>query len=191
MAGRQALPSSNFSHTNPLNISETWTATKLYISMLQISNLAVSTYFFLLFPFLVFTKCQVFSLRVGRSRGPVLQSAFPWVSPKEALIRLPELNFRSAHSGRAASDSRRITECWDSWSWTEGQGPAGWKRPRRQGAWVPAARTRQRLQQWAGPACTASTRLVSSPSGFPKANFSFNLWPAMCGVIRRNWHWPL
>ena len=33
-------------------------------------KLGSSTYFFLLFPFLVFTKCQVLDLRVGRSRDP-------------------------------------------------------------------------------------------------------------------------
>ena len=34
-------PPATFSHTNPLNISEIWTATKFYIPMLQTSNLAV------------------------------------------------------------------------------------------------------------------------------------------------------
>ena len=33
-------------------------------------KLSSSTYFLLLFPFLVFTKCQVLDLRVGRSRDP-------------------------------------------------------------------------------------------------------------------------
>ena len=36
-------------------------------------KLGSSTYFFLLFPFLVFTKCQVLNLRVGRPRDQVLQ----------------------------------------------------------------------------------------------------------------------
>ena len=46
-------------------ISDTSTATKFYIPMLQTSNLAVLLMFFLLFPFLAFTKCQVLNLRVG------------------------------------------------------------------------------------------------------------------------------
>ena len=69
-------PPATFSHTNPLNISEIWTATKFYIPMLQTSNLAVSTYFFLLFPFLVVTKSQVLNVRMGRSRNPLLQKAY-------------------------------------------------------------------------------------------------------------------
>ena len=75
MAGGQALPSSNFSHTNPLNISEIWTATKFYISMLQPQTWQVYI-FFLLFPFLVFTKSQVLHLRMGRSHGPLLRKAY-------------------------------------------------------------------------------------------------------------------
>ena len=43
--------------------------------MLQTSNLAVLLIFFLLFLFLVLTKCQVLNLRVGRSRDQVLQRA--------------------------------------------------------------------------------------------------------------------
>ena len=38
-------------------------------------KLGSSTYFFLLFPFLAFTKCQVLNLSVGRSRDQVLQRA--------------------------------------------------------------------------------------------------------------------
>ena len=38
-------------------------------------KLGSSTYFFLLFPFLVFTKSQVLHLRVGWSRDPLLQKA--------------------------------------------------------------------------------------------------------------------
>ena len=52
------------SHTNPLNISII-----LYSNATDI-KLGSSTYFFLLFPFLVFTKCQVLNLRVSRSRDP-------------------------------------------------------------------------------------------------------------------------
>ena len=40
-ATRKPCPPANFCNTNPLNISEIWTATKFYISMLQTSNLAV------------------------------------------------------------------------------------------------------------------------------------------------------
>ena len=57
-----------FSHTNPL--SEIWTATTFYIWMLQTSNLAVLL-IFLLFSFLVFTKCQVLNFWVARSRDQV------------------------------------------------------------------------------------------------------------------------
>ena len=39
-------------------------------------KLGSSTYFFLLFPFLVFTKSQVLHLRVGRSRDPLLQKTY-------------------------------------------------------------------------------------------------------------------
>ena len=60
-----------FCHTNPLNISEIWTAIKPYISILQTSNLAVLLIFFLLFPFLAF----------GRSSDPLLQTkAYCYIS---------------------------------------------------------------------------------------------------------------
>ena len=39
-------------------------------------QLGSSTYVFLLFSFLVFTKCQVLNLRVGRSHDQVLQRAY-------------------------------------------------------------------------------------------------------------------
>ena len=39
-------------------------------------KLGSSTYFFLLFPFLVFTKSQVLHLRVCRSRDPLLQKTY-------------------------------------------------------------------------------------------------------------------
>ena len=44
--------------------------------MLQTSNLAVLLIFFLLFLFLVLTKCQVLNLTVGRSCNQVLQRAY-------------------------------------------------------------------------------------------------------------------
>ena len=44
--------------------------------MLQTSNLAVLLIFFLLFLFLVLTKCQVLNLTVGRSCDQVLQIAY-------------------------------------------------------------------------------------------------------------------
>ena len=43
--------------------------------MIQISNMVVLLIYFLLFPFLVFTKPQVLNLRMGRSRDPLLQKA--------------------------------------------------------------------------------------------------------------------
>ena len=53
VAGAQGLPSSNVFHTNPFNISVTFsTAAKFYILMVQTSNFSV-------FSFLVFRKCQV------------------------------------------------------------------------------------------------------------------------------------
>ena len=56
------------SHTNLLNIYESSTAPKsLYFN--ADLKLGSSTYFCLLFPFLVFTKSQVVNLRVGRSRA--------------------------------------------------------------------------------------------------------------------------
>ena len=58
-------PPATFSHTNPLNISVIWTASKLSIPMLQTSNVAVLLIFFLLFPFLVVSKSHVLNLRVG------------------------------------------------------------------------------------------------------------------------------
>ena len=59
-----------FSHTNPLNISKKKfnCCQTLYSNATDI-KLGSSTYFFLLFSFLVFTKCQVLNLRVGRSHG--------------------------------------------------------------------------------------------------------------------------
>ena len=59
MAGGQALPSSNFFHTNATDF-----------------NLGLSTSFFLLFPFLVFTKSQLLNLKVGRSCDPLLQKTY-------------------------------------------------------------------------------------------------------------------
>ena len=41
LEGKPCSPGTNFSHTNPLNISKIETANKLYISMLQTSNEAV------------------------------------------------------------------------------------------------------------------------------------------------------
>ena len=48
---------------------------RIQILLLFLSNatdlkLGCSTYFFLLFPFLVLTKCKVLNLRVGRSCDP-------------------------------------------------------------------------------------------------------------------------
>ena len=91
MAGGQALPSSNFSHTNPLlkhsrdlNCCQTlhFNATDL--------NPGSSTYFFLLFPFLGFTKSQVLHLRVGRSCDPLLRKAYSALKSKSVL--LPQFN---------------------------------------------------------------------------------------------------
>ena len=43
--------------------------------MLQTSNLAVVFIFVQLFSFLVFTKCEVLNLRVGRSCDPLINSS--------------------------------------------------------------------------------------------------------------------
>ena len=71
-AGKPCSPAT-FSHTNPFNIPEILkTAAKFNISMLQYLKLDSPSYFFLLFSFLVFTKCQALNLRVGRSRDQAL-----------------------------------------------------------------------------------------------------------------------
>ena len=87
-------------------------------------KLGSSTYFFLLYPFLVLTKCEVLNLRVGKSRDSWLQRAysgrrgdslfcappqFPqywryWRlsdarSPQSARVRLARLNYPSAKKG--------------------------------------------------------------------------------------------
>ena len=60
--------------------------------MLQTSNLAVLL-FFLLFSFLVLTKCQVFNLRVDRSRSLFLALSSPFILPStlnaELILRYP------------------------------------------------------------------------------------------------------
>ena len=71
MAEGQALPSSNiFPYKWDLNCHQI-----LYFSATDL-KLVSSTYFFLLFPFLVFTKSHVLNVRVGRSRDPLLQKAY-------------------------------------------------------------------------------------------------------------------
>ena len=72
-AGGQGLPSSNFCHTNPLqNICEYLNCCQILYSNATDLKLGSSTYFFLLFPFLVFVKSQVLNLRVGRSHDPLM-----------------------------------------------------------------------------------------------------------------------
>ena len=72
---RQGLPSSNFFpykssyHFQYLNCCQI-----LYSNGTDL-KLGSSTYFFLLFSFLVFTKCQILNVRVGRSLDQVLQRA--------------------------------------------------------------------------------------------------------------------
>ena len=91
MAGGQGI----FFHTNPLNISEMWTAAKLYISNATDLKLGSSTYFSLLFPFLVFTKCQVLHLRVGRSRDPLLQKAYCPIDTLHVCGNAANLEYRT------------------------------------------------------------------------------------------------
>ena len=76
MAEGQALPQATFIHTNPHNISEIWTATKFYISMCS---------FF-------FSIHKVTSLRVGRSRDPLLQKANYFVTN----VNIKTLHFQFA-----------------------------------------------------------------------------------------------
>ena len=63
--------------------------------MLQTSNLAV----LMRYSFLVLTKCQVFNLRVGRSRDQVLQRAHSKMNTKPSLHKpwLSLLNVTEAH----------------------------------------------------------------------------------------------
>ena len=64
MAGGQALPSSNFFHTNPLRFG---LPPNFIFQCYRHLKPGSSTYFFLLFPFLVLTKSQVLNLRVGKA----------------------------------------------------------------------------------------------------------------------------
>ena len=76
VAGWQGLPSSNFFpykssfHFKYLNCCQ------ILFSNCTDLKLGSSTYFFLLYSFLVLTKCQVINLRVGRSCDQVLQRAY-------------------------------------------------------------------------------------------------------------------
>ena len=65
-----------FSHTNPLDIPEVWTATKLYILMLQTSNLAVLLIFACSFHFWYSQSARL----VCRSPDQVLQSLLLFIS---------------------------------------------------------------------------------------------------------------
>ena len=65
-----------FSHTNPLTDFWGLNCHQILYSSATDLTLGSPTYFFLLFPFLVFTKSQVLHLRMGRSRDPLLQKAY-------------------------------------------------------------------------------------------------------------------
>ena len=65
-----------------------------FIFQCQDLKLGRPTYFFLLFSFLVLTKCQVLNLRVGRSRDQVLQRAYC----ESCLIRLCTYQFVTSTS---------------------------------------------------------------------------------------------
>ena len=100
-----------------------------YIPMLQTSNLAVLLIFFLLFSFLVLTKCQVLNLRMGKSRDQVLQRAYSrplefkvyWVAAPVPPFPLPLSRFLSRPVLRAPHASTLATrsmegkgDCWQS-----------------------------------------------------------------------------
>ena len=81
----QALPSNNFFphkssyHFRDLNCHQILDSNTTDLKP------GSSTYFFLLFSFLVFTRCQVLNPRVGRSRDQVLQRAIFGLSRPFAL----------------------------------------------------------------------------------------------------------
>ena len=73
----QGLSSSNFfSYKSSYHFQYLNCCQILYFWKLRTLNLAVLLIFYLLFLFLVFTKCQVLNLRVGRSCDQVLQRAY-------------------------------------------------------------------------------------------------------------------
>ena len=73
----KACHPATFSHTNPLKFPFQYlNCCQILYSNATDLELGSSTYFFMLYSFLVFTKCQVLNLRVGRSRDQVLQSTF-------------------------------------------------------------------------------------------------------------------
>ena len=64
----------NFSHTNPLNISEISTGTKFYIQILYSNATDLNLAVLLIFPALsISSKYQVLNLRMG---DPLLQKAY-------------------------------------------------------------------------------------------------------------------
>ena len=67
---KSCLPSSNFFPYKP---SYHLRYLNRYATDLKLGS---STFFVLLYSFLVLTKCQVLNLRVGRSRDQVLQRAY-------------------------------------------------------------------------------------------------------------------
>ena len=70
-----------FSHTNPLDIPEVWTATKLYILMLQTSNLAVLLIFACSFHFWYSQSARsLIDLLVSRSPDQVMRSLLLFIS---------------------------------------------------------------------------------------------------------------
>ena len=106
-SNHQPCPPATFSCTNPLNISEIWTATKFWYFNATDLKLGSSTYFFLLFPFLVFAKSQVLNLRMGSVTWAIVAfkglSIRTWESAGEKspvrLLYLP----RSQRKWRAAT----------------------------------------------------------------------------------------
>ena len=119
--GIQNLPSSNFFPYNPLTDFRYLNCCQILYSNTTDFKLGSSTYFFLLFSFLVLTKCQVLNIRVGghvtRScKGPIGSDLSCWSSSSSSSSTWP--------NGSDESDSMllRMTrlsllEDSNSWSW--------------------------------------------------------------------------
>ena len=88
----------------------------LYLNATDL-KLGSSTYFFLLFSFLVLTKCQVLNLMVGRSRDQVLQRANWWYFTILWCMTLtigPLTNFGYSNTSRPFTLSSHMTTSADA-----------------------------------------------------------------------------
>ena len=83
-----------------------WTCCQILYSTATDLKRGSSTYFFLLFSFLLLGKCQVLSLRVGRSRDQVMQRAY-WVTSTKSKFAVRKQFTRSADT----SGDWRVVSC--------------------------------------------------------------------------------